>query len=888
MTQKYIYAFGDENTEGNAEMKNLLGGKGANLAEMASLGIQVPPGFTISTEACAYYFKHKNTLPPKLWSEVLACLKNLEQGLGRKFGDTENPLLVAVRSGARVSMPGMMDTVLNLGLNDSTVKGLAKSTNNEWFALDSYRRFIAMFGDVVLGIPGERFEALLAKKKLKRKIEFDTEFTSQELKALIKQFKTLVVRTTQEEFPEDSMQQLRMTVEAVFNSWNTERARTYRRLNGIPHEWGTAVTVQSMVFGNMGDTSATGVAFTRNPATGEKKFYGEYMINAQGEDVVAGIRTPNSIEKLEQDMPQVYQTLVKVYQKLETHYKDMQDLEFTIEDQKLYLLQTRAGKRTAASAIKVAIDMVNEGLISKREALMRVPANQLDQIFHPMIDPKAKLKLLAKGLGASPGAAAGKIVFTPERAQELAEKKEKVILVRTETSPEDIHGMSVSQGILTARGGMTSHAAVVARAMGKPCVSGVNALEVNVKRKKCTLGNIQLKELDSITLDGTTGQVIKGAVPLIQSRLTSNFTRMMTWAGEVRSLQIRANADTPHDALMARDFGAQGIGLCRTEHMFFDEERISLVRKMIVAEDGKVRDEVLKKLLPIQRGDFTEIFKVMEGFPVTVRLLDPPLHEFLPNSPAEIKNLAKKMKVSPGALGKKIENMKEVNPMLGHRGCRLGITFPDIYRMQVRAIVEAACKLVKRGVKIFPEIMVPLVAHVNEFKVVRELIMEVAEEVVQKTGVPLNYKIGSMIELPRTALMADEIAVEADFFSFGTNDLTQTAFGLSRDDAGSFLNEYLEKGLLTHDPFVTVDTDGVGQLIRIAIEKGKKVKPNIHLGVCGEHGGDPSSINFFNKMGLDYVSCSPYRVPTAILAAAQAVIREDHLNLFPEFNWQDS
>ena len=888
MTQKYIYAFGDENTEGNAEMKNLLGGKGANLAEMASLGIQVPPGFTISTEACAYYFKHKNTLPPKLWGEVLACLKNLEQGLERKFGDTENPLLVAVRSGARVSMPGMMDTVLNLGLNDSTVKGLAKSTNNEWFALDSYRRFIAMFGDVVLGIPGERFEALLAKKKLKRKIEFDTEFTSQELKALIKQFKTLVVRTTQEEFPEDSMQQLRMTVEAVFNSWNTERARTYRRLNGIPHEWGTAVTVQSMVFGNMGDTSATGVAFTRNPATGEKKFYGEYMINAQGEDVVAGIRTPNSIEKLEQDMPQVYQTLVKVYQKLETHYKDMQDLEFTIEDQKLYLLQTRAGKRTAASAIKVAIDMVNEGLISKREALMRVPANQLDQIFHPMIDPKAKLKLLAKGLGASPGAAAGKIVFTPERAQELAEKKEKVILVRTETSPEDIHGMSVSQGILTARGGMTSHAAVVARAMGKPCVSGVNALEVNVKRKKCTLGNIQLKELDSITLDGTTGQVIKGAVPLIQSRLTSNFTRMMTWAGEVRSLQIRANADTPHDALMARDFGAQGIGLCRTEHMFFDEERISLVRKMIVAEDGKVRDEVLKKLLPIQRGDFTEIFKVMEGFPVTVRLLDPPLHEFLPNSPAEIKNLAKKMKVSPGALGKKIENMKEVNPMLGHRGCRLGITFPDIYRMQVRAIVEAACKLVKRGVKIFPEIMVPLVAHVNEFKVVRELIMEVAEEVVQKTGVPLNYKIGSMIELPRTALMADEIAVEADFFSFGTNDLTQTAFGLSRDDAGSFLNEYLEKGLLTHDPFVTVDTDGVGQLIRIAIEKGKKVKPNIHLGVCGEHGGDPSSINFFNKMGLDYVSCSPYRVPTAILAAAQAVIREDHLNLFPEFNWQDS
>ncbi|MZH40960.1 MAG: pyruvate, phosphate dikinase, partial [Nitrospinae bacterium] len=615
--KKYVYSFGDENTEGKAEMRNLLGGKGANLAEMASLGIQVPPGFTISTEACVYYFQHKNKFPAKLWDQILSRLGDLEKSLGKKFGDPVNPLLVSVRSGARVSMPGMMDTVLNLGLNDATVRGLAKSTKNEWFAYDSYRRFISMFGNVVLGIPGERFEHILTKKKLKRKIEFDTEFTIQELKALIRQFKSLVVRVTGEDFLEDPMQQLHKAVEAVFNSWNTERARTYRRLNGIPHEWGTAVTVQSMVFGNMGDTSATGVAFTRNPATGEKKFYGEYMINAQGEDVVAGIRTPNSIDMLAEDMPDVYQDLVKVYQKLENHYKDMQDLEFTIENQRLFLLQTRAGKRTAASAIKVAIDMVNEGLISKREALMRVPANQLDQIFHPMISPKAKLKLLGKGLGASPGAAAGKIVFTPERAQELAEKKEKVILVRMETSPEDIHGMSVSQGILTAKGGMTSHAAVVARAMGKPCVSGVNNLDVNVKRKKCTLGGIQLKELDSITLDGTTGQVIEGAIPLIQSRLTSNFTRMMTWAGEVRALQIRANADTPHDALMARDFGAQGIGLCRTEHMFFDEERIFLVRKMIVADDAKVRDEALKKLLPIQRADFAEIFKVMSGLPVT-------------------------------------------------------------------------------------------------------------------------------------------------------------------------------------------------------------------------------------------------------------------------------
>ncbi|MBT3923638.1 MAG: pyruvate, phosphate dikinase [Nitrospina sp.] len=874
MAQKYTYAFGDENTEGKADMNNLLGGKGANLAEMASLGIQVPPGFTISTEACVYFFKHKYTFPPKLWDEILSRLKDLERSLKRKFGCTENPLLVSVRSGARVSMPGMMDTVLNLGLNDITVRGLARSTKNEWFALDSYRRFISMFGDVVLGIPGERFETLLAKKKSKRQIEFDTELTIQELKALIKQFKSLVARATQIDFPEDPHQQLRMAVEAVFNSWNTERAQTYRRLNGIPHEWGTAVTVQSMVFGNMGDTSATGVAFTRNPATGEKKFYGEYMINAQGEDVVAGIRTPHPIEKLEQDMPEVYQDLVKVYQKLENHYKDMQDLEFTIENQKLFLLQTRSGKRTTASAIKVAIDMVNEGLISKREALMRVPANQMDQIFHPTIDPKAKLKLIGKGLGASPGAATGKIVFSPERAQELAEKKEKVILVRMETSPEDIHGMSVSQGILTAKGGMTSHAAVVARAMGKPCVSGVNTLDVNAKKKKCTLGDLQLKELDSITLDGATGRVIKGSVPLIQSRLTNNFTRMMTWAGEVRSLQIRANADTPHDALMARDFGAQGIGLCRTEHMFFDEERIFLVRKMIVAEDEKTRDEALKKLLPIQRGDFTEIFKVMEGFPVTVRLLDPPLHEFLPNTLAEIKSLAKEMKVSPGALGKKIEKMKEVNPMLGHRGCRLGITFPNIYSMQVRAVIEAACRLVKKGINVFPEIMVPLVGHVNEFKIVRELILEAAEEVIGKAGVDLKYKIGTMIELPRAAMTANEIAVEADFFSFGTNDLTQTAFGLSRDDSGSFLNEYLEKGLLAQDPFVSVDQDGVGQLISLAVEKGRKVKPNIHLGICGEHGGDPASINFFNKIGLDYVSCSPYRVPTAILAAAQAVIQE--------------
>lgn len=876
MVKKYIYAFGGEKTEGKADMKNLLGGKGANLAEMASLGIDVPPGFTITTEACIYFFSNENTFPPKLLDEVLSQLGDLEKTIGRKFGDSADPLLVSVRSGARVSMPGMMDTVLNLGLNDITVQGLAKSTKNEWFALDSYRRFISMFGNVVLKIPGDRFESILEKKKSKRSIEFDTDFTIQELKVLIKKFKALVVRMTQEEFPDDPIEQLRMAVEAVFNSWNTDRAVTYRKLQGISDDWGTAVTVQSMVFGNMGDTSATGVAFTRNPATGEKKFYGEYMINAQGEDVVAGIRTPNSIDQLEADMPEVYESLVKVYQKLENHYKDMQDLEFTIENQRLYLLQTRSGKRTVASAIKVAIDMVNEGLISKREALMRIPADHLDQIFHPMIDPNAKIKLLGKGLGASPGAATGKIVFTPERAQELAEKKEKVILVRMETSPEDIHGMSVAQGILTAKGGMTSHAAVVARAMGKPCVSGVGELSVNVKRKKCTLGGAQLKELDLVTLDGSTGRVIKGMVPLIQSRLTSFFTRMMTWAGEVRSLQIRANADTPHDALMARDFGAQGIGLCRTEHMFFNDERIFLVRKMIVAENDKVRNEALKKLLPIQRADFVEIFKVMEGLPVTVRLLDPPLHEFLPNSPREIKILAREMKISNSALAKKISSMDEVNPMLGHRGCRLGIIFPDIYKMQVRAILEAGCRLVKKGVKVYPEIMVPLVAHVNEFKIVREFILEVADEVLNKAGVDLQYKIGTMIELPRAALTADEIAVEADFFSFGTNDLTQTAFGLSRDDSGSFLSQYIDQGLLSHDPFVTVDQSGLGQLIEIAVEKGRKANSNLHLGVCGEHGGDPASIGFFNSLELDYVSCSPYRVPTAILAAAQAVIKEDH------------
>lgn len=876
MTKKYIYAFAGEKTDGKADMKNLLGGKGANLAEMASLGINVPPGFTISTDACVYYLKNKNKLPPKLWNEVLAQLADLEKTIEKKFGDSNDPLLVSVRSGARVSMPGMMDTVLNLGLNESSVLGLAKKTQNEWFAFDTYRRFISMFGNVVLNISGENFESILEKEKLKRGIKFDTDFSVRDLKAIVKKFKALVLRETKKKFPDDPMKQLRMAVEAVFSSWNTDRAVVYRKMNGFSHDWGTAVTVQSMVFGNMGRTSATGVAFTRNPATGENKFFGEYMINAQGEDVVAGIRTPNSINQLEIEMPEIYQDLVSVYQKLEKHYKDMQDIEFTIENQKLYLLQTRSGKRTAESAIKVAVDMVDEGLINKREALMRVPADQLDQIFHPMIDPKAKLKILGKGLGASPGAAAGKIVFTPERAQELAKNNEDAILVRMETSPEDILGMSVAQGIITAKGGMTSHAAVVARAMGKACVSGVEELNVNSKSKQCRLGGVKLKELSHLTLDGSAGLVIDGLVPLIQSRLTRSFTRMVTWADDVRTLKVRANADTPLDAKMARKFGAQGIGLCRTEHMFFDEERIFLFRKKILADNDKARSEAIKKLLPIQRKDITGIFKVMEGLPVTIRLLDPPLHEFLPQSSREIKSLARELKVSSGALIKKIESLNETNPMLGHRGCRLGITYPEIYKMQVRAILEAGCRLAKKGVKVYPEIMVPLVGHVNEFKIVREYILEVAAEVLKKEGVDLQYKIGTMIELPRAALTADEIAREADFFSFGTNDLTQTGFGLCRDDSASFLRQYVDQGLLKDDPFVALDQDGVGQLIQIAVEKGRKAKPRIHMGVCGEHGGDPASIGFFNRLGLDYVSCSPYRVPTAILAAAQAAIKEDH------------
>ena len=870
---KYVYFFGANQTEGKAEMRELLGGKGANLAEMANLGINVPPGFTITTEACTYYFKKKQKLPPSLWNEVLDNLKTLEQAMGKKFGGTEEPLLVSVRSGSRASMPGMMDTVLNLGLNPDTLNALSKKTGSGRFAFDCYRRFIAMFGNVVLGIEGEHFETILHRRKTKQKVEFDTELGAGDLKQVIKDFKALVKRKTGKPFPDKPMDQLRLAVEAVFNSWNTDRAITYRRLNRIPDDWGTAVNVQSMVFGNMGPTSATGVAFTRDPATGENKFYGEYMINAQGEDVVAGIRTPSPIAQLEKDMPEVFEALTGVYKKLEGHYKDMQDIEFTVQENQLYMLQTRAGKRTAAAAIRVAVDMVNEGLISKQEAILRIPATQVDQIFHPMVDPKARKKVLGKGLGASPGAATGKVVFTPERAMELSKKKERVILVRMETSPEDIHGMSVAQGILTAKGGMTSHAAVVARAMGKPCVSGLGELQVEPRKKRALLDGEVLKELDPITLDGTTGQVMLGQIPLTQPRVTSYFRQLMGWVDKMRGLNVRANADTPHDASVAREFGAQGIGLCRTEHMFFDEERILLVRKMIISDKEKVRAEAIKKLLPIQRSDFVQIFKVMNGLPVTIRLLDPPLHEFLPATSTEIKSLAKQMRIPATQLTQKIDSMKEQNPMLGLRGCRLGILFPEIYEMQVRAIIEAACRLVKKGSKVLPEIMVPLVHDVSEFRIVRDRINAIAEEVIDKSDVKLDYKVGTMIELPRAAVTADEIAEEADFFSFGTNDLTQTALGLSRDDAGTFLSHYLENGVLTEDPFVSIDQKGVGALVAMAIEKGRAANKKLHLGVCGEHGGDPASIEFFHQLGLDYVSCSPFRVPTALLSAAQAAVQ---------------
>ena len=881
LSEKFVYFFGNGNAEGNASMKELLGSKGANLAEMTNIGIPVPPGFTITTEVCKTYYANNKQYPSGVKEQVDENLKKLEAITGKKFGDSKDPMLLSIRSGAHASMPGMMDTVLNLGLNDDTITGLVRKTNNERFAYDSYRRFITMFGDVVLGIEHDKFEKILFAKKDSLGVKLDNELTVDALKELVGEFKGLVREETGSDFPQDPKQQLWMAIDAVFDSWNNERAVMYRRINNIPEHWGTAVNVQSMVFGNMGEDSATGVAFTRDPATGEKRFFGEYLINAQGEDVVAGIRTPHPIEDLKKSMPVIYSQLESIYKKLEVHFKDMQDIEFTIQDGKLYMLQTRTGKRTAKAAINIAVDMVKEGLIDKKTAVLRIKPEQLDQLLHPMIDPASPVEVIAKGLPASPGAAVGKIVFTAERAEELG-ASEKLILVRAETSPEDIGGMNAASGILTARGGMTSHAAVVARGMGKCCVAGCGGISIDAVNKTMTIDDLVLKECDYITLNGSTGEVIKGEARLIDAEVTGNFEKILSWADEVRGLGVRTNADTPHDAELALGFGAEGIGLCRTEHMFFGEGRIEIVQEMILAETSEDRKASLEKLLSFQREDFKGIFKVMAGLPVTIRLLDPPLHEFLPKHEdllekitiLKTKNIENEELKQLEKLKTRVENLDEVNPMLGHRGCRLGITYPEIYNMQVQAIFEAAAELIKDGEAVMPEVMIPLVGHVKELEITKQQVIQTASKVMEREGLKLDYLIGTMIELPRAAITADEIAAEADFFSFGTNDLTQTTFGLSRDDAGKFLPEYVDKGILPCDPFVTIDQGGVGALMEIAIEKGKKTNPSIKLGICGEHGGDPASIEFADRIGLDYVSCSPFRIPIARIAAAHAALKK--------------
>jgi pyruvate,orthophosphate dikinase len=887
---KYVYSFGGGKADGGETMKDLLGGKGANLHGMTLMGLPVPPGFTITTEVCTYFYggsKGEHRYPPSLDAELRSAIAKLEKQIGKKFGDAEDPLLVSVRSGARASMPGMMDTILNLGLNDQTVAGLIANSGDERFAYDSYRRFIAMYSDVVLNVHSNQFEIALEDLKHERGVEHDTELSAADLKSLVTKFKQ-IVKSAGQKFPEDPWEQLRGAIGAVFASWMNPRANTYRKLNDIPEVWGTAVTVQAMVFGNLGSDCATGVAFTRDPSTGAKKFFGEFLVNAQGEDVVAGIRTPQPINEgsrtgetktaitLEKVMPKAYGELVKVYQKLEKHYRDMQDIEFTIEKSKLYMLQTRNGKRTAAAAVKIAVDMVNEKLISKEEAIMRVAPEQLDQLLHPRLDPKARKEVIAKGLPASPGAASGQVVFDPDTAEKwVKELGRKVILVRIETSPEDIHGMSVAEGILTARGGMTSHAAVVARGMGKCCVAGCSAIKISYEAKKIQTATTTILEGEWITLEGTTGEVIKGKVPTILPSLDENFKILMGWVDTHRILKVRTNADTPADAKVARGFGAEGIGLCRTEHMFFETDRIDAVREMILADTLDARNRALEKILPMQRSDFKGIFREMKGLPVTIRLLDPPLHEFIPHSDAELHALAKKIDVSFERLKRKQETLHEFNPMLGHRGCRLGISYPEIYLTQIRAILEAACELVKEEkFTITPEIMVPLVGDWRELKFVRDYCEEEAKEIFKEQGVTIPYLIGTMIELPRAALTAGEIAKYAEFFSFGTNDLTQTTYGLSRDDSGLFLKDYLEAKIYEKDPFATLDPHGVGRLIDIAIKEGRAARKGIKVGICGEHGGDPTSVVLCHHYGLDYVSCSPYRVPIAKLAAAQAAIRE--------------
>ncbi len=889
MAHKYVYKFGAGKAEGNKDMKILLGGKGANLAEMANLGIPVPPGFTISTEVCKMYYEKHGEYPEEVKQQILEGMKHIESIMELKFGDPEKPLLVSVRSGAPASMPGMMDTILNLGLNDETVQGLIKMSNNERFGWDSYRRFVQMYGDVVMGLKPESkeeedpFEVIIDKVKEEKGVKLDTELDAEDLKRLVQLFKDEIKKRKGKDFPTDPWDQLWGAIDAVFGSWNNPRAIKYREINNIPPDWGTAVNVQAMVFGNMGEDSATGVAFTRDPATGEKVFFGEYLVNAQGEDVVAGIRTPQPINHntktdpsqvtLEELMPEAYKQLDEIQKKLERHYKDMQDIEFTIQHGRLWMLQTRTGKRTAAAAVRIAVDMVEEGLIDKETAVMRVEPEQLDQLLHPTFDPKAKKNVVAKGLPASPGAATGKIVFSAEDAEEWAQKGEKVILVRIETSPEDIGGMNVAEGILTQRGGMTSHAAVVARGMGKCCVAGCGELEISYKDKTMKASGKVFKEGDWISLDGSTGEVIEGKVPTVEPTLSGHFGKLMGWADDIRKLDVRTNADTPHDSEVARNFGAQGIGLCRTEHMFFEGDRIIAVREMILADDEAGRRKALEKILPYQRDDFYGILKVMHDLPVTIRTLDPPLHEFLPHDEESQKQMAEEMGVSLETVKAKVEALHEFNPMLGHRGCRLGITYPEITEMQARAIMEAACKLTKEGINVYPEIMIPLVGTKAELANQKKVVIETAEKVQQEMGVKVEYKVGTMIEIPRAALTANEIAEEAEFFSFGTNDLTQMTFGYSRDDAGKFLKEYQEKGILEEDPFQTLDQNGVGQLVAMGVEKGRSTRPDLKVGICGEHGGDPKSIDFCHRVGLNYVSCSPYRVPIARLAAAQAAIR---------------
>jgi pyruvate,orthophosphate dikinase len=873
MSKKWVYFFGNGKAEGKGTDKELLGGKGAGLAEMTNISIPVPPGFTITTEACVEYYTNNQQYPDGLTDQMLEAMTKLEAAVGKKFGDLSSPLLVSVRSGARVSMPGMMDTVLNLGLNDETVKGLAASSGNERFAYDSYRRFIQMFGDVVLGIGHGKFERLLSDMKKQRNVAEDTQLSAEDLKTLVGQFKDVVETETGRIFPQNPQEQLKLAVNAVFESWNNQRAKTYRKINKIPHEWGTGVNVQAMVFGNMGDDCGTGVAFTRNPSTGEKEFFGEFLINAQGEDVVAGIRTPNPIIELKTLMPEAFEQLEKVYQTLEKHYKDVQDIEFTIEKNKLYMLQTRSGKRTARAAVKIAFDMLNEGLIDKRTAVLRVAPEQVDQLLHPMIDPASSYDAIAKGLPASPGAAVGKVIFTAEEAESAAARGEAVILVRKETSPEDIGGMHAAKGILTATGGMTSHAAVVARGMGKCCVAGCGAIDIDEKNKVFKVGGKSIKEGDFITINGSTGEVIVGEVELIEPTLSGEFSEILKIADEFRTLGVRANADTPHDAQVARDFGAEGIGLCRTEHMFFDGERIDAVREMILASDVDGRKKALEKVKPFQKEDFEGLFRVMDGLPVTVRLLDPPLHEFIPHTDEDVQKVVKASGISFDALKRKAQELHEFNPMLGHRGCRLAITFPEIYEMQAYAIFEAACKVKKEGINVIPEVMIPLVGHAKELEELKDLVNNIAAEVMDKTGVKVEYLVGTMIELPRAALTANEIAEHAQFFSFGTNDLTQTTLGISRDDAGKFLPHYVEKGIYKEDPFVSIDRSGVGQLIDMGVQKGRSVRADLKTGICGEHGGDPDSIAFCQKANLNYVSCSPYRVPVARLAAAHAALK---------------